>query len=371
MLAVEHNPAAQPLTDVRVLEIGGGIAAAFTTRLLMGYGAQVLRSESDTRVPLTADEEIYLLAGKQRIDVSSPQLRALALAADIVVEDRGPGELATLGLDPVELRRERPELVIVSLSPFGQSGPYATYQSTNAVSFAMGGIMSLTGDLDHTPLLSGGSQAEFLGGYNGFAAALTAYFGRLIQGEGDWIDSSLQEAAASMVELYVVGTSYGMPVQLRMGNHVRAIWGVYPCADGWAGAFCLERQVPGLFACLADPELEEPRFREALQRLEPQNSEEMTAKMYGFFAGVTKADLLELGPRYRVPFGVVLTPKDLLSSGGLVERGFFDELNMSGEAGPLRMPGRPFPGFGWSAASKLSEPGADSGAALAAWGVSV
>ena len=145
---MEHNPAAQPLNDVRVLEIGGGIAAAFTTRLLMGYGAQVLRSESDTRVPLTTDEEIYLLAGKERIDVSSPQLRALALAADIVVEDRSPGQLATLGLDPVELRRVRPELVIVSLSPFGQSGPYASYQSTNAVSFAMGGIMSLTGDLD-------------------------------------------------------------------------------------------------------------------------------------------------------------------------------------------------------------------------------
>ena len=158
---------------------------------------------------------------------------------------------------------------MVSVTPFGQDGPYAGFQATNAVSFALGGIMSLTGDGDRPPLVTGGSQAQYLGGLNAFGAASTAWLGRLVQGEGDWIDISCQEAAASMVELYVPGTAYGEAVQLRMGNQVRAVWGLYPCVDGYAGAFCLERQIRGLFSALDDPELVDERFTDPLRRLDP------------------------------------------------------------------------------------------------------
>ena len=67
---------------------------------------------------------------------------------------------------------------------------------------------------------------------------------------------------------------------------------------------------------------------------------------------------------------MVLTPKDLLESEGLLERGFFDEVEVPGSAVPVAIPGRPFPGFGWTRSTRLSEPGADTAAALAAWGVS-
>ena len=339
-----------PLSGVRVLEVAGGIPAAFAAHLLGGYGADVVRAEGSSEADgsLTDDEATYLLAGRRRVEVGADDalLRRLALAADLVVEDQAPGALARRGCGPPELRAERPELVVVSLTPFGQDGPYAGYQATNAVSFAMGGIMSMTGDISRTPLLSGGSQALYLGGLNGFSAAVTAWLGRLVQGEGDWVDISLQECAASMVELYLPGTAYGMPVQLRTGNQVRATWGLYPCVDGYAGAFCLERQIPGLFAALDDPELDEARFRDPLQRLEPPTADEMLAKMYVFFADKTKADVLEIGATHRIPVGVVMTPADLLASPGLSERDFWDDVELpSGEV--ARVPGRPFPGLGW------------------------
>ncbi|MGH2633031.1 MAG: CoA transferase, partial [Tepidiformaceae bacterium] len=154
------------LSGVRVLEIGGGVPAAFASHFLAGYGADVVRSEGAAGA-LSHDEAVFLCAGKRRISVSDAELRRLALAADIVIEDGKPGALAARGLDPLALRKDKPSLVIVSITPFGQTGPYAEFAATNLVSFAMGGLMSLTGSPNREPLLTGGNQAQMLGGLNG------------------------------------------------------------------------------------------------------------------------------------------------------------------------------------------------------------
>ena len=96
-------PPVLPLDGMRVLEIGGGVPAAFATRWFAGYGADVVRSEGPEGA-LTRDEEIALLAGKRRVAASDAQLRALALAADVVVEDGRPGALAARRLGPLALR---------------------------------------------------------------------------------------------------------------------------------------------------------------------------------------------------------------------------------------------------------------------------
>ena len=165
------------LEGVRVLEVGGGFAAAFAARWLAGFGADVVRVDP-LEESLTADEQVYLLAGKRRIAANAGQLRALALAADIVIEDQKPGTLAGWGMSPPGLRKEKPALVVVSVTPFGQTGPYATYEADNIVAFAMGGLMSLTGHPAREPLMTGGSQAYCLGAINAFGAAVTALTGR-------------------------------------------------------------------------------------------------------------------------------------------------------------------------------------------------
>jgi crotonobetainyl-CoA:carnitine CoA-transferase CaiB-like acyl-CoA transferase len=348
------------LTGVRVLEVGGGIAAGFAARLLAGYGADVVRTEGPGGL-LTPDEELYLLPGKRRVACAQAELGRLALAADIVIEDGKPGTLAATGLEPRALRREKPELVVVSITPFGQDGPYAEFEATNIVSFAMGGLMSLTGSPSREPLVTGGSQARYLGGMNAFGAALTAYYGSLVHGEGDWVDISLQECAAGMLELYGPGAAYtGNGPQMRMGNHIRAAWGIYPCADGFAGVCALERQVSALFDLVGVPADE--RFRDPHQR--PAHDDELLAIMYGWFAQFTKQEILALSPRHKVPFGAVLTPGDLLESTNLAERGFFD--TVATPAGVARVPGRPFEGFPWRAGALHGE-GADTDAVLSDW----
>lgn len=353
-----------PLEGVRVLEVGGGIAAGYAAHWFAGFGADVVRVEGAGHVPLSDDELVYLVAGKRRVEASGDTLRRLCLAADVVIEDRAPGAMAVMGCDPALLRAEKPSLVVLSISPFGQHGPYRDWKATNLVSYAMGSLMSLTGDPQRPPLVTGGSQAQYFGGLHGAAVALTTYWGALVHGEGDWIDLSLQEVAAGTTELYGAGTAMGGPVQSRMGNHVRAEWAIYPCMDGWAGMFALQRQVRGLFEAVGDPELlEDPKFMDPLWRI--ANPEELEAKMYVFTLDRTKQQLLDLGREKKVPIGVSLTPADLLASQALAERGMFDEV--ATPEGTARVPGRPVVGLGWQPPGRLHDPAADTAAVVEEW----
>lgn len=340
---------ALPLVGVRVVEIAGGIAAAFAARLLAGFGAEVTRVEGFAEGPdLTTAEEIYLLAGKHRVQPSADELDGLVELveqSDITVDDGSPHRLGSLRLEPVELRKARPSLVFVSVSPFGQTGPYRNYRATNIVSFALGGIMSLTGEYDREPLVSGGSQAQYLAGLHAFAAAVTAYLGAAVHGEGDWVDISAQECAAGMLELYGPTTAYGAPVANRSGNQTRAEWGVYPCADGYVGIFALQRQLPALLEAMDDPELADAQYLDPTYRLE--HNEELGARIYVFTADKTREQLMDIARRHKVPIGLALTPTQLLDDPSLGERGFWDRIET--ESGPATVPGRPFRGLGWGA----------------------
>ena len=337
-----------PLAGVEVLELSGTPAAGLAGRFLQGYGARVVRVDPGFAPPLTADEARYLHQGK----LSAPcddGLHLLLDAADLVLSDVQPAGLASLGIDWSTRHSAQPRQVIVSVTPFGLTGPYADFRHTNATAFALGGIMGLTGSADRSPLVTGGNQAYALAGINAFGAATTAWLGLLRHGRGDVVDISGQACAAGMLEYYSAYTSYtGLPT-VRLGNQTRATWGVYPCLDGWAGVFALERQTPPLFALLDDPDLDEPRFRDPLQRLLPENDEELTAKLYVWFADKTKAELRDISLATKVPIGTATTPNELLESTGLAHRGFFDTI--TDERGDARIPGRPVPGFGWQPAS--------------------
>ena len=351
-----HEPV---LSGVRVLELGGSLPVAFAAKWLAGFGADVVRVDPDSET-LTPDEQVYLLAGKRRVSASFA-VESLALAADIVIEGDQLGSFLRR-VNPAQLRRQNPSIVVVSITPYGQDGPYAANQATSITSFAMGGIMSLTGMPQREPLVTGGSQSQYLGGLNGAGAAVTAYLGSLIHGEGDWVDISIQECQAGMLELYGPGAAVSGVPSMRAGNHVRAQWAIYPCADGFAGVCALERQTPAFFSLLNDPELAEERFRDPLQR--PQHDDELQAKCYAWFADHTKQEILDLGAQYKVPFGAVMTPADLLGNPTLAERGFFDAVATPG--GTATIPGRPFLGLPWTP-GELHSAGQDTEEVMGEW----
>ncbi len=349
-----------PLHGVRVIEIAGGVPAAYCAHLLAGYGADVVRVEGADRPgasdwTLTTDEATYLLPGKQRVTLSGTTTGGLpdrlVAAAEIIILDGQPGRF-----DVPAWRAANPALVAVTISPFGQSGPDRSLPADDLVAFAAGGTMSLTGDPADTPLVTGGAQAFNFAGLHAFTAALSTYYGALLQGEGDWVDISVQECLASSLELYAPAAAMGEPAALRFGNYHRAVWALYPCADGYGGVFCLERQVPALFELVGEhlgiDTLNEERFRDPRQRLE--HDEELSAYILSFMVDHTGDDLARLGAARKVPFGKVRTPAELLSSTALADRAFFDTVTTDG--GDVRVPGRPFPGVSWRGGGPLTGP---------------
>ena len=155
-----------------------------------------------------------------------------------------------------------------------------------------------------------------------------------------------------MPELYAASSEYDRREPIpRSGNSVRAVWGTYRCADGFAGVCCLERQVHTLFELMGEPVLGDPRFAEPLSRLE--HDDELLAHVLAFMIERTKDELTALSPVHRLPIGAVLTPAELLDDEAFAQRGFLDEIKTSN--GPATVPGRPFPGLGWATAGATSE----------------
>ncbi len=134
------------------------------------------------------------------LDIEQEAGRELLLkavgAADFFIESFRPGYLAGLGLGYEELHRANPRLIYVSITPFGQNGPYSGLAATDLTGAAMGGFMHLTGDADRPPLRVSIPQFWLLGGAAGAAAAMIAFQQRVQTGRGQHVDVSCQQAMA-------------------------------------------------------------------------------------------------------------------------------------------------------------------------------
>ena len=348
---------ARPYDGVRVLELAEGISGPYAGRWLAALGADVVKVERTTGDPARAfgpwpddlpDDEtsglfLYLNGDKRSVtlnlDTSDGReiLRELAASAEIVIESFEPGYLAERSLGYDALTTDNSSLVMISITPFGQSGPNANLPATELTLYAASGQMWLTGHPERQPLKNGGSQPSYQAGLNAFAAIAGAYYGAVMHGQGSYIDLSVQETYAAMAEAFHTrAAQLGIETQ-RSGNNLNALWGVYELSDGYGGICALPRNYPGFATAVGLPELQEERFSDPGQRL--INNDELMAMMYGWFSGQTRQGLLELGIEHRVPFGFVATFEDLANSEHLRSRDFFAERD-DDRAGPLTYPGR-------------------------------
>ncbi len=163
--------------------------------------------------------------------------KKLAKNADFLLESFPVGYMDRLGLGYKDLSKINPGLIMTSITPFGQTGPYKNYKATDLVAMAMGGIMSLTGEPGGVPCRLSPNHAYCLGGTNAALATMIAYYYRTWSGEGQHIDVSLSECAVR--ENYSeVPTSWEFrhynagrhgDIMFRYNVNTRTIW---PCRDG-------------------------------------------------------------------------------------------------------------------------------------------
>src|SRR5437867_8752314 len=156
------------------------------------------------------------------------------MAADVVVENFLPGDLARLGVDLAALRREKPALVTCSITGFGQDGPYASLPGYDAVLQGFIGLMSITGTPDGPPLKVGVAIVDVLAGVHAAAAILAALVGRLSGGSGAHLDVALFEVGvASLVNVTQATLATGEPARRHGNAHPHIVpYQTFEAADG-------------------------------------------------------------------------------------------------------------------------------------------
>jgi crotonobetainyl-CoA:carnitine CoA-transferase CaiB-like acyl-CoA transferase len=278
----------------------------------------------------------------------------LLAGADVLLENRGAGGLAELGLDRAALTAANPGLIVTSVTPFGASGPRSEWLGTDLIGYATGGMMALTGEPDQPPVRLGGGQADQLAGMYAALGTLCALTARARTGRGRFVDVSVQEAVASTFAdagITFFQLNDGMN-PTRVGTEHPVVVPVFacPCKDGHMLINASEtHQFRGLVAWAASTgayvePLEDPAFDQAMNRLPMRDL--VNALISDAASGCEKATMYEELQARSVPVTPISSTVDLETNPQLVAREFFDrvELDGGGEArdagAPLRFAGR-------------------------------
>ncbi len=349
------------LAGLRVLDIGHYISGPFCTKLMAGLGASVIKVEPPWGDPsrnegpfpddLPDSEKsglfAYLNTSKQGVtlNLKSGRGRDLLLSlierVDVVVENFEPRVLPSLSLDYESMRAAKPDIVLTSISNFGQTGPYRDYKSDEIGIQAVSGLMHMAGEGDKAPLKKGGSFSQYLGAANAFSATMAALFQHEITGEGAHVDLSLAESFASIHGRGVKVLSYTGEMLPRVGSNARPFpSGAYPCADGYV---VLQGTMgrdwwPNFVNMVGSPELADPRFADA--RVRRGAADEMEVYFLPWLATKTKAEVMRLAQKHRIASGMVASATDLLESPQLASRDYFREVDFAD--GKLTLPGLPY-----------------------------
>ncbi len=349
------------LEELRVLDLSSGVAGGYCGKLFADYGADVIKVEPPSGDPTRRhgpfpDDRphreagalwLYLGTNKRSItlDISKATgrrlFRRLVEDANVIVESFPTGYLDSLGLGFEALRAIKKRIVLVSITPYGRSGPKAGWRATNLTSFASGGQMSLTGDPDREPLVNGGYQGEYQAGLQAFAAAAVAAHQADATEVPQYVDISAQECMASALELYLPWWAYlKRDISKRRGNVMSSMVGVFPAAEGHIGLHIMPRNWPWFARAMGREELiDDPRFRDNYSRL--QHNDELEAIVYAWAAGQKAKEVYWRAGAGRAPIAFVHTLGDLLESEQLRARGYFQEVDHP-VAGRLTYPAAPF-----------------------------
>lgn len=252
-----------PLEGVRAIVLTQAWAGSFCTELLGLLGAEVIQVESRQRldswrgsfraqVPAGLRDRPTALHGyntnalynsvnlnKYSLTLNLGDARGIDLFkrlvphADVVAENFSPRVMGNFGLDYRSLRKLKPDVILVSLSAYGATGPYANVPGIGGTIEPMSGMSSLLGYENGPPINSGQMYPDPVAGYFGAAAAVLALRHRERTGEGQYVDLSMQEANMTFIADALMEYAVNRRVQPRLGNHhpSRAPHNVYPCRE--------------------------------------------------------------------------------------------------------------------------------------------
>lgn len=356
----------QALDNVVVLDLTHHIVGPYATKLMADLGADVIKVErpggdlarrlgpfqGDERHPEKSGLFFFLNCNKRSVvlDLKTPTgkeaLHALARRADIVVENFAPGVLDRLGIGIDFFRSAKAGLPLVSISNFGQTGPYRDYKGTDLVLYGFGGEMYSMGLTEREPVKMAGTAGLFEAGAAVSVALMGALFSAKRHGLGQHVDVSIAETHFGGVDrrhataiayqfsgrktLRAASTGAGMPQ------------GIYPCADGYVDFTNAGLRPDRVADMLGQPGwLNDPRFNDPVQRMDPYVIEEWNSYFIGWCVERTKREVWAEARRAKVMCGPLFTMEDLFNDDHFRDRGFWTRVSHP-DLGEVEIPSRPF-----------------------------
>ncbi len=383
----QQNASTGALQDIRVIEYCDE-KGHYVGKLLAGLGAKVLKVEppggdaARTVGPFVddiphQDRSLYFWhynAGKRGVtlDIESEEGKKLFLdlirGADVFIESSMPGYLDSLGLGYSHLSALNPRLVMTSITPFGQTGPYAHYLATDLVSLAMGGPMASCGydDVPGSPPIRGnGNQGYQTAGHWALVGTLMALLYRDLTGEGQYVDSSIHEACSCTTEGALPTWIYNQAIVKRQtGRHASQFDSPpsqYLCKDGVyinllgalprsQGSWNLLREWMDREGMVGDLWEEKYNDFSVLRGTPPTPEGRHAVDLIGQFVVThTSEEIYQGGQEIGNAWGVVRAPEENLDDPHWWDRGFFVEVehpelgkSFTYPGAPFRMEGTPF-----------------------------
>ncbi len=351
-----------PLAGLRVLDLTHVYAGPTCARVLCDLGAEVIKVEGIKRtdsarlgVPAQNNTEgdfwnrmawsLYRNAGKKSVTLDFNDSRAVELFkqlvshADIVIESYTPRVMAQHGIDYQSLRKIKPELIMISLSGYGQTGPWRDYAAYGTGLEGASGIASTTGYRGGDPLRSGISFNDPYSGIVGAGALLTALHYKRRTGKGQYIDLSEQEAAIPVAGFALMDYALNGREPERIGNrsHWFAPQGCYPCRgeDDWLVLTVRDDAEWQAFCeAIGRPRwAEDERFADVLGR--HRHHDELDELIATWTREQGHIEAMHLLQAAGVTAAAVLNSKQVLLDPHLRERGYFALAELAGEACPV------------------------------------
>jgi formyl-CoA transferase len=316
-------------------------AGPTAARHFADFGADVIKVEVPGEQDALGDRDgpdffnIHRNKRSLTLNLKTPEgvaiLKRLAATADVLVENYRPDVKHRLGIDYETLRAINPRLVYVSISGFGQDGPYANRPGFDQIAQGMGGLMSITGLPGQGPVRAGIPIADLSTGNYAAMGAFIALLEREVSGQGQWVQSSLLQAQISMLDFQAARWTVAGQVPGQAGNdHPTSIpTGVFPTADGHINIaasgqtmfrrLCEALDAPGL--------IDDPDF--ATGELRSANRVRLNAELAACTRRHPSADLVDRLNRAGVPSGPIYT----------IDQVFADpQVQHLGMAAPMRHP---------------------------------
>lgn len=351
------------LEGINVVEIGDMVSAPWAAKLLADLGADVIKVEPPggdaarrRGVPSGSGANglggtfIYLNTNKRSLvaDLHRADDRArlddLLATADLLIHNLEPSAARAVGLDASRLRASHPSLVATSITPFGQSGPYADYRALELQTVHGGGWGWLTPGCsdraDLPPLKPYGHQADLQAGFGAAMASLAAVDRAQRTGQGEHLDYSVMAHTAAMLEAGFITWSYLREIPSRLGARVLNPWRILPVADGDVFVVCVEQdQWVRLKELMGSPEWAQMEIFDTVEgRFE---AEDLLHMWLGEWAAPQRVlDLFHAGQAKRVAFAPVFTMEQMSVDPHLEARGFLRRYDQPG-LGELQVPGPP------------------------------